>query len=187
VEKVNSGVGAGDQRREVLQLNGEREDVREGRRFLVQTLIHVGWDDRVDDASLLLSELLANVTLHARTGCSVVVAAGPDVLRVEVEDGSPVLPRVQNFAIDTTTGRGLHLVERLSESWGTERTPGGKKVWFCLEHASPESQGLGAVQATGSRATIDVSESDLDALLEQLGASEEDGPALLLSELAPVL
>ena len=183
--KVNSRVDAGEERREILQLNGEREDVRVGRRFLAQTLTQLGWEDRLDDASLLLSELLANVTLHARTGCSVVVNTTADRLCIEVEDGSPVMPRVHHYSIDTTTGRGLRLIDRLAESWGTEPTASGKRVWFCLDHGSPGSgvgmRGETAVtrQGKGSAAP------DLDDLLHRLGAAEEDDSPFLCSSLEP--
>lgn len=183
---MNTGVSAGDQRREVLQLKGAREDVRVGRRFLAQALVRLGWDDRLDDASLLLSELLANVTLHARTGCSVVVSATAGLLRIEVEDGSPVLPRIQHFSIDTTTGRGLRLVDRVAQAWGVEQTPGGKKVWFSMDH-DPGAAGAsaGTTAAAGSTRTVDVSEPDLDVLLQRLGASDEDGPVSLSFLLEP--
>lgn len=183
--KVNSGVDAGEERREVLQLNGEREDVRVGRRFLAQTLIQLGWEDRLDDASLLLSELLANVALHARTGCSVVVNTTADRLCVEVEDRSPVMPRVHHYSIDTTTGRGLRLVDRLAESWGTEPTAAGKRVWFCLDHGSPgsavETRGGATVSGQGVGSTV----PDLDDLLRRLGTSEEGDSPFLCSSLEP--
>jgi anti-sigma regulatory factor (Ser/Thr protein kinase) len=185
VEKVNSRVDAGEERREILQLNGEREDVRVGRRFLGQTLIQLGWEDRLDDASLLLSELLANVTLHARTGCSVVVNTTADRLCIEVEDRSPVMPRVHHYSIDTTTGRGLRLVDRLAESWGTEPTPEGKRVWFCLDHGSPASgvETRGEIVVTGQEEGSAV--PDLDDLLHRLGTSEQDDSPFLRSSLEP--
>ena len=131
---MNSGNDNPGERREFIELRGDREDGRTGRRFLSQALTRFGWEDRADDATLLLSELLANVALHARTPCSVTVVATSDRMRVEVEDGSPILPRLQHFAIDTTTGRGLRLVDQLAESWGVDRVPAGKRIWFCLEH-----------------------------------------------------
>jgi anti-sigma regulatory factor (Ser/Thr protein kinase) len=186
VGKVNTSVGSGDERREVLQLKGEREDVRVGRRFLTQALIRLGWDDRVDDACLLLSELVANVALHARTGCSVVVSDTAGLLHVEVEDGSPVLPRVQHYSIDTTTGRGLRLVEKLAQSWGVERTPAGKKVWFVLDHAAAVTIPGSDTKSIAAVEIRDHSEPDLDDLLHRLGASDEDGLSLL-SLLEPAL
>ena len=171
----NAGVG-----REFIDLRGEREDGRTGRRFLSQALTRLGWEDRTDDATLLLSELLANVALHARTPCSVTVVATADRLRVEVEDGSPILPRLQHFAIDTTTGRGLRLVDQLAESWGIDRVATGKRIWFCLEHENSAAilharRGLSDVTGTfgqGSRSP--------DELLSEWPDWEDD-PASLMS------
>jgi anti-sigma regulatory factor (Ser/Thr protein kinase) len=184
--KLSSVTGKGEERREVLELAGEREDVRAGRRFLNRTLVGVGWEDRLDDASLLLSELLANVALHARTSCAVVVNSSSDHLRIDVEDRSPVLPRVQHFSIDTTTGRGLRLVEKLADSWGVEPIEGGKAVWFSLVHESPDPirfEGLGDVAVVGF---AEPAEPDLDALLERLGERDGDDPASLVRRLEPV-
>lgn len=135
--------------------------------------MRLGWEERADDASLLLSELLANVALHARTSCSVKVSATPDRLRVEVEDRSPVLPRVQHFAIDTTTGRGLQLVDRVAESWGAEPTTRGKQVWFCLDRDSS-----GAVTDASGQAHI-------DALLDGWESWDEPDSASVSSKSEP--
>lgn len=170
---MNSGTGNWDERRQVLELRGGREDVREGRRFLTDVLIRLGWEERADDAGLLLSELLANVALHARTSCSVRVSATADRLRVEVEDRSPVLPRVQHFAIDTTTGRGLQLVDRVAESWGAEPTARGKQVWFCLDRHS-----TGVVTDASGQA-------DIDALLDGWESWDESDSASVSSKSEP--
>ena len=170
---MNSGTGNWDERRQVLELRGGREDGRTGRRFLTDVLIRLGWEERADDASLLLSELLANVALHARTSCSVKVSATADRLRVEVEDRSPVLPRVQHFAIDTTTGRGLQLVDRVAESWGAEPTTIGKQVWFCLDRHSSG----GVTDASG--------QADIDALLDGWESWDEPDSASVSSKSEP--
>ena len=164
-----------DEHREVADLRGGREDVREGRRFLTDVLVRLGWEDRIDDATLLLSELLANVALHARTDCSVTVIATPNQLRVEVEDGSPTIPRVQHFAIDTTTGRGLRVVDQVSESWGVQPTPRGKSVWFSL-HRLARGSGR-SVASTASAGARSGDASDAETLLDQWDGWEEAGPA----------
>jgi hypothetical protein len=43
---------------------------------------------------------------------------------------------LQHFAQQATTGRGLQLVERLADRWGSEPRTGGKVVWF--EVAAPD-------------------------------------------------
>jgi hypothetical protein len=42
------------------------------------------------------------------------------------------LPAVRTACADATGGRGLALVEALSDSWGTDVQAGGKTVWFEL-------------------------------------------------------
>ena len=179
---MNSGTGKWDERRQVLELRGGREDVRAGRRFLTEVLIRLGWEDRADDASLLLSELLANVALHARTSCSVKVSATADRLRVEVEDRSPVLPRVQHFAIDTTTGRGLQLVDRVAESWGAEPTSGGKQVWFCLDRQGARSRLSSRASASSGDVTHASGGADIDALLDAWESWDEPDRASVTSK-----
>lgn len=182
---MNSGTGNWDERREVLELRGGREDVRAGRRFLADVLKRLGWEERADDASLLLSELLANVALHARTSCSVKVSASADRLRVEVEDRSPVLPRVQHFAIDTTTGRGLQLVDRVAESWGAEPTTRGKQVWFCLDRHAADRRRSSTASVSSEGVTDGSAPADIDALLDGWESWDEPDPASLASKSEP--
>lgn len=178
---MNSGRRDRDEGREVLELRGGREDVRTGRRFLSDTLTRLGWEEEVDDANLLLSELLSNVALHARTSCKVIVTATPERLRVEVEDGSAAVPRVQHFAIDTTTGRGLRLVEQVAESWGVDRTARGKRVWFCLKHEPAGAERFADKDASFGVAVDGSQPPDVDAVLDRWDGWEEGDGASLLS------
>lgn len=86
-----------------------------------------------DTALLLVSELVSNAILHARSTIGLTATRTPDGLRVEVTDAStrPPLPRYD--VADAATGRGLLLVDQLADSWGFD-TPGpdGKTVWFEL-------------------------------------------------------
>ena len=86
----------------------------------------------VEDAVLLVSELVTNSVLHG--GPPVVVAAECDgaALRVRVRDGSPELPVPRSAGPDAEGGRGLDLVRRISEEWGVEQTHDGKHVWFVI-------------------------------------------------------
>jgi hypothetical protein len=49
-----------------------------------------------------------------------------------VHDTSRSLPAVAEVPADAETGRGLLLVETLSDEWGFYRTPAGKAVYFTL-------------------------------------------------------
>ncbi len=84
-----------------------------------------------DDVRLVVSELVANVLVHARTPMVVsLVGDGMSVL-LTVRDGSPAFP-VRDTADDdlATSGRGLAIVDALSHDWGVTRGPGHEKaVW----------------------------------------------------------
>ncbi|MEU0842523.1 ATP-binding protein [Streptomyces sp. NPDC005962] len=99
----------------------------------------------VDGAVLATNELFANAVEHGSAGpadtvtitVSLEVAAGPfgHELRVEVADGSPVIPIFRSASPIEESGRGLAIVDCLASDWGTEPPdPGGegKKVWFTL-------------------------------------------------------
>ena len=60
------------------------------------------------------------------------IASSRGRLRVDVHDTSRSLPAVTEVPADAETGRGLLLVETLSDEWGCYRTPAGKAVYFTL-------------------------------------------------------
>src|SRR5581483_10621734 len=62
------------------------------------------------------------ITLHLMT----------DRIRVDVADGSPVVPAIREYGTDAATGRGLTLFNTLASSWGVQPVAGGKIVWFEL-------------------------------------------------------
>ncbi|MGW1596215.1 ATP-binding protein, partial [Streptomyces sp. NPDC002343] len=55
-----------------------------------------------------------------------------DVLRCEVGDDVPQLPRLQPASVIDEAGRGLNVVNRLAQRWGVTRLSTGKVVWFEL-------------------------------------------------------
>ena len=87
-----------------------------------------------EQAVLLVSELVTNAVLHARTRFTVEVEVVDDTARVSVEDSSPLPPAVRTFSDLAGSGRGLHLVEALASRWGVDSRDGaGKRVWFELD------------------------------------------------------
>lgn len=87
----------------------------------------------LDDMQSLVTELVTNAVLHARTPVTVELSWRQAQLRVAVVDASTVMPRV---GLDTpsgyTTGRGLLLVDGLADEWGVDLVTGGKSVWCVL-------------------------------------------------------
>jgi anti-sigma regulatory factor (Ser/Thr protein kinase) len=103
------------------------------RDFLDDTLKTWGCPALVDAGRLLVSELVTNAVLHARTEITVVLRATRKGVRVEVHDGSEVAPVVRHYEDEAMTGRGLSLVDDLAAKWGVDPYEGGKAVWFELE------------------------------------------------------
>jgi anti-sigma regulatory factor (Ser/Thr protein kinase) len=97
----------------------------------------------LDAALLLTSELVTNAVRHeAGHGAQAVVlaiACSRGRLRVDVHDTSRSLPAVAEVPADAETGRGLLLVETLSDEWGFYRTPAGKAVYFTLAFEADEA------------------------------------------------
>jgi anti-sigma regulatory factor (Ser/Thr protein kinase) len=84
----------------------------------------------VELAVLLVSELVTNAVVHARSGARVTVHVDAHWVRVEVEDQDLRRPLVRPFTRDQPNGLGLGVVEKLATDWGTERRAQGKVVWF---------------------------------------------------------
>ena len=103
------------------------------RAFVESALAGAGLEHLAYTATLLVSELVANAVLHSGTPLEVVVQSGGDRVRIEVHDGNPALPVRKHYSHLSGTGRGLLLVERMASGWGSERTAGGKVVWFELD------------------------------------------------------
>lgn len=82
-----------------------------------------------DRVTLLVSELVTNAVLHAGTPCELAIERG-DPVRVEVLDDDPTLPLRKHYAVDAASGRGMQLLEALSDRCGSDRTSTGKRVWF---------------------------------------------------------
>ncbi|MFD5268240.1 ATP-binding protein [Streptomyces sp. NPDC058335] len=125
----------------VLHLSGSREGFAEARDFTHRTLDGWSLERCADDALTVVTELAANAVLHAlpdppedaadvrlrlslrRSHLVCAVTDPSDDLPVYPHAGDPLLEH----------GRGLHIVEALSEHWGwTRRSPTGKTVWAML-------------------------------------------------------
>ena len=140
-------------------------EVAGARRFVQQTLDTWGLDALTWTAEQLVSELATNCILHARTAYTVELSRDDEVVRVSVSDGSPAVPRPRRYDNESTTGRGLRLVESLSNRWGVDPGDRGKSVWF--ELATDDGLSAGA---------WDQEDVDVDALLAQFADGAEDQP-----------
>ena len=117
-----------------------------------------GLDDHLDasvfyDASLCLSELVANAVLHSDAGeddeLELIVSLAGETLRVTVIDhGSGFDPGEPTGGDES--GWGLYIVDRLSNAWGVERDP-HTAVWFEIR-TGVEAEAEGAPARSSSTA-----------------------------------
>jgi two-component sensor histidine kinase len=91
----------------------------------------------VEDAGMLVHEVVANVVDHAGSDVAleVDVAAADGWVRVGVSDGSSVRPVVRALDPRASRGRGMQIVASLADRWGSEERDGGKRVWFDLRRS----------------------------------------------------
>ncbi|WP_203940406.1 SpoIIE family protein phosphatase [Spirilliplanes yamanashiensis] len=84
-------------------------------------------------AVLCASELTTNALLHAGTAATVHIDLSAERLLVSVADtgtrGGVVRARAEALS---SRGRGLGLIEEMSDAWGTDPTVRGTTVWFEL-------------------------------------------------------
>jgi anti-sigma regulatory factor (Ser/Thr protein kinase) len=82
------------------------------------------------DVVLVASEMVTNAVRHAGSAFRLTVTREQRSLRLEVEDVSPHPPKAAGATAFDDGGRGLPLIETLTNSWGHYPTSsGGKVVW----------------------------------------------------------
>src|SRR3954447_25060898 len=74
----------------------------------------------LDDALLLISELVTNSVQHGGPPIVLAIECDGDGLQVWVRDGAVDLPKPRQAADDDEHGRGLSLVELLTDTWGVD-------------------------------------------------------------------
>ncbi|MEV0124995.1 ATP-binding protein [Streptomyces sp. NPDC050703] len=129
-----------------------------------------GRGELVDDAELLVSELLTNAQLHTTGPYALRLGPGvcdPGRVRVAVWDGDPEIPagferggpRADACA---EGGRGLFLVRAYADDWGAYSFPnggGGKLLWAecggaSRRHGDPWSGPGGGPRPDGGRPSV---------------------------------
>ncbi|RCG32484.1 ATP-binding protein [Sphaerisporangium album] len=133
-----------------IELPGVPQSVSRARRFVAEVL-GSGHPVR-DEVVLLVSELVTNSVTHSdsRDGGLVTLALSEceGSIHVEVLDaGSEGEPQVREDPYGDG-GRGLFLVDAISERWGMYRDGAGRVVWFAVRF-----KGLGPASSQGPEPT----------------------------------
>lgn len=135
--RAASGAGAGAGRGAQLVLPAVARGVSLSRQLVREICSLLDLDELAEVAELLVSEVVTNAVLHATTeSLSVLVQAHHGQLLVSVADSDLQRPSMREPTADSTGGRGLYLLDSLSEHWGVDQWAGGKAVWFTL--SAPE-------------------------------------------------
>ncbi|MDI5968347.1 ATP-binding protein [Streptomyces sp. SL13] len=109
------------------------ESASTARRLTLAKLRAWGLGPLSDTCELLVSELVGNAVRH--TGAQtfgLTMERRRGWVRVEVRDPSRALPCVLPVQDLDVSGRGLMLVDKLSDRWGVDLLPRGKTAWFEL-------------------------------------------------------
>lgn len=87
----------------------------------------------IEDIVLVATELLGNAVRHTRPSKSHTLDVSWDIdasgVRVCVSDPSAQTPRRRAAADDDIGGRGLTIVDAVSDDWGVKHGAHGKSVW----------------------------------------------------------
>jgi anti-sigma regulatory factor (Ser/Thr protein kinase) len=108
------------------------ESVRIGRQLVRQTLT---WIDRdhVEIAAILTDEVVANAIKHGRPPIELRLKGDGGRITISVADNGPGRPVVRDTAPTAESGRGMRIVDVLSDEWGVVPLAPGKRVWFQLD------------------------------------------------------
>jgi anti-sigma regulatory factor (Ser/Thr protein kinase) len=132
------------------ELGRDTRAVAQARRAVADMLERWELPSLVRDAELLVSELVTNSVLHGRSDVTLTLAVADGALEVGVTDRSTQLPVQRHRSSSRSAavrpcpgsvaaadwwaegGRGLRLVDMVSDEWGIVPLVTGKQVWFRL-------------------------------------------------------
>jgi serine phosphatase RsbU (regulator of sigma subunit)/anti-sigma regulatory factor (Ser/Thr protein kinase) len=120
-------------------LPADQRSPAQARRHLRAALAPAGLEHVLDDALVLVTELVTNAVVHAGTAVELHLDTTAPGLRVEVVDHGPgsSLTLRAPAPESSESGRGLHILDALASRWGTTHGPGSKSVWFELDRPVP--------------------------------------------------
>ncbi|WP_261808399.1 ATP-binding protein [Nonomuraea sp. C10] len=128
----------------VWRLRDDARAVGDARNLLRRALLLVGLGrDLVDDAVLMVSELVTNAVLYGAAPYELVVRVDPAEVVCTVVDAGAVLPILRGTDAQAENGRGLLIVAELSaglygcipQTFATCPEVEGKATWFALPQA----------------------------------------------------
>ena len=133
LEAMPPARGFADDRHHAIGLPVVPESSTKARRWVETKLAKRLSEDRLFDARVVVTELVNNAVLHARGGIlRVEIDEIDDSVEIAVVDQGARMPELLDPEPTWSTGRGLMIVDQLSEDWGADSEPAGKRVWARL-------------------------------------------------------
>ncbi|MFJ8791985.1 SpoIIE family protein phosphatase [Streptomyces sp. NPDC102462] len=102
--------------------------VSDVRAAVTRQLAAWGIEEMTFTTELILSELVTNAIRYGRAPVGVRLLRDRSLI-CEVSDSSTTSPHLRYAASTDEGGRGLFLVARIADRWGTRYTPSGKVIW----------------------------------------------------------
>jgi anti-sigma regulatory factor (Ser/Thr protein kinase) len=117
---------------------------RHARQFVGMVTKAWGLADLVERAELLTSEVVTNAIVHTDSPVHIVVetTASSVVVEVKALSSPPQVVADDEEVAEAVHGRGMVLLETLSDRWGWWKLDGGTVVWFALVGGSGEDEPL---------------------------------------------
>jgi DNA-binding response OmpR family regulator len=117
----------------VVHLPCDLRSPGQARAFVTTWCAQWGCDEFVDNALIIVSELVSNAVTHASSECDVRLTRTHAGLRIEIEDSGSGSPDLIAPVDDDEHGRGLLIVSALSTAWGVEASAvNRKRIWADL-------------------------------------------------------
>ena len=125
----------------VARFSPDPGSVVAARKFVASCLTDWGSDEQAEVVMLLTSEAVTNAVVHGgphepSSRIGVEVFSDDRAARIEVSDAGAGQPQLRVGDPQSTSGRGLFLIDALAQEWGVIRSESRKVVWFEVSAAA---------------------------------------------------
>jgi anti-sigma regulatory factor (Ser/Thr protein kinase) len=134
-----------------LRLPADLHAAHEARLFVCDACRR--WGLSSEAAELVVSELVTNAVVHARSESELEISRHADGVLISVADGDSHHPLRYPQDLDALGGRGLDIVAVLASDWGVTDRPEGKVVWAVLDSTTDASFGQDPPAEAGPQQT----------------------------------
>jgi anti-sigma regulatory factor (Ser/Thr protein kinase) len=119
------------------------------RAYTREALAHWQLADLTEDIVLIVDELVTNAVRHSTGPITLALDLRDQSVHVEVTDDCSAMPSAQALSNTRTSGRGLAIIDAISDDWGARTlASGGKSVWADISRHSTPRRSPGVAKTT---------------------------------------